>query len=357
MDSKLLMTPGPTNVPERVLRKMGEPMLHHRTKEYGKIFGEMSERLKYVFQTKNPVLTFPAAGTGGLEAAVVNMFSKGDKVLAVSIGEFGNRFIKIAEIYGVKVDIIEVPWGKGVEVEDIKENLRDDHKALIVTHNETSTAATNPIEKIGAFMKDKKQLFIVDGVSSIGGIEAKMDDWNIDVLITASQKALMSPPGLSFIGVSDKAWEANKNSTLPKFYWDLFNARKYLERPTPENPYTPAVSLIVGTNEALKMIEEEGLYNVYERHEKLALKLRYEVERMGLKIYTDKRFLSNTVTAILFEEDGAASRIKKTMEEEHDIIIAGGQGNLKGKMIRIGHMGCVNQEMIDMTLYALKKCL
>ncbi|QGU93854.1 aminotransferase class V-fold PLP-dependent enzyme [Clostridium bovifaecis] len=357
MEGKLLMTPGPTNVPERVLKKMSEPMIHHRTKEYGKLFGDMSERLKDVFQTKNPVLTFPAAGTGGLEASIVNMFSKGDKVLAVSIGVFGDRFIKIAEIYGLKVDAIEVPWGRGVEVDEIKERLRDDHKALILTHNETSTAATNPIEEIGRFMKDKKQLFIVDGVSSVGGLEVKMDEWNIDVLITASQKALMSPPGLAFIGVSDKGWEALKSSTLPKFYWDFFSARRCLEKSVPENPYTPAVSLILGVNEALKMIEEEGLYNVYKRHEYLAWKLRYEIEKMGLKIYTNKRFLSNTVTAITFDEDGIASRIKKNMEEEYKIVIAGGQGNLKGKMIRIGHMGCVNQEMIDKTLYALKQCL
>ena len=357
MEGKLLMTPGPTNVPERVLRKMSEPVIHHRTKEYGKLFGDMSERLKYVLQTKNPVLTFPSAGTGGLEAAIVNMFSKGDKVLIASIGVFGDRFIKIAETYGLKVDAIKVPWGRGVEVEEIKERLEDDHMALILTHNETSTAATNPIKEIGEFMKDKNQLFIVDGVSSVGGIEVKMDEWNIDVLVTASQKALMSPPGLAFIGVSDKAWEAAKSSDIPKFYWDFFSAREHLERPTPENPYTPAVSLISGVNEALKMIQEEGLYNVYERHEHLARKLRCELEKMGLNIYTDERFLSNTVTAITFDEEGIASKIKNRMEEEFGIVIAGGQGKMKGKMIRIGHMGYINQEMIDRTINALKKCL
>jgi aspartate aminotransferase-like enzyme len=357
MEGKLLMTPGPTNVPERVLRKMSEPIIHHRTKEYGKLFGEMSERLKYVFQTKNSVLTFPSAGSGGLEAAIVNMFSKGDKVLIASIGVFGDRFIKIAETYGLKVDAIKVPWGMGVEVEEIKERLKDDHKALILTHNETSTAATNHIKEIGEFMKDKSQLFIVDGVSSVGGIEVKMDDWNIDVLVTASQKALMSPPGLAFIGVSDKGWEAAKSSDIPKFYWDFFSAREHLEKPIPENPYTPAVSLILGVNEALKMIQEEGLYNVYERHENLANKLRCEVEKMGLNIYTDKRFLSNTVTAITFDEEGIASKIKNRMEEEFGIVIAGGQGKMKGKMIRIGHMGCVNEEMIDRTINALKRCL
>lgn len=357
MIDKLLMTPGPTNVPERVLRKMSESVIHHRTEEYSKIFKEMTKRLEYVFQTKNPVLTFTAAGTGGLEATIANMFSKDDKVLAVSIGVFGDRFIKIAKIYGLDVDVISVPWGKGVTLDEIKEKFSEKYKALIVTHNETSTATVNPIKEIGEFMKDKKQLFIVDGVSSIGGIEVKMDEWNIDVLVTASQKALMTPPGLCFIGVSDKAWEYAQKSNLPKFYFDFKAAREYLKKPMPQNPYTPAVTLIVAANEALKMIEEEGLYNVYERHAKLALMFRNEIKKMGLNIYTDEKYLSNTVTAITFNEDGVASEVKKKMEEEFNIIIAGGQQKLKGKMIRVGHMGCVNKEMIERTLNALKKCL
>lgn len=357
MEGKLLMTPGPTNVPQRVLDKMGEAVIHHRTVEYSKVFGEMNERIKMVFQTKNPVLTFPAAGTGGLESAIVNMFSPGDKVLIVSIGVFGDRFIKIAKLFGLEVDSISVPWGRGVTIDEIRERLQEDHKALIVTHNETSTATTNPLKEIGEFMKDKKQLLIVDGVSSIGGLEAKMDEWNIDVLITASQKALMTPPGLAFVGVSEKAFEAAKRSTIPKFYWDYLSAREYLDKPVPENPYTPAVSLIVAANEALKMIEEEGLDNVYKRHQILAEKVRIETEKMGLKIYTDLNYKSDVVTGFIFEEEGIASKIKKKMEQDFNIVIAGGQGKLKGKMIRIGHMGYVNHEMVERTLDALRKSL
>ncbi|WP_143760863.1 pyridoxal-phosphate-dependent aminotransferase family protein, partial [Clostridium haemolyticum] len=173
---------------------------------------------------------------------------------AVSCGVFGDRFITIAKIFGVNVDVIKVPLGTGVKLEEIKNKLTDEYKGLIVTHNETSTAVTNNIKEIGEFMKEKKQLFIVDGVSSVGGIEVKMDKWNIDVLITASQKALMSPPGLFFVGVSDKAWEASENSDIPKFYLDFKRAKEFLQRSIPENPYTPAVSLITATNEALKMI-------------------------------------------------------------------------------------------------------
>lgn len=357
MINKLLMTPGPTNVPDRVLKKMAETVFHHRTKEFSHILADMTDRLKYVFQTKNPVLTLTCAGTGGLEASIANLFSKGDKVLIVTIGVFGDRFIKIAKTYELDVDVLSIPWGRGVTLEEIKDNLLEEHKALIVTHNETSTAAVNPIKEIGEFMRNKKQLFIVDGVSSIGGIEARMDEWNIDVLVTASQKALMTPPGLSFVGVSDKAWEASERANLPKFYFDFKVARESLEKSMPQNPYTPAVSLIAATNEALKMIEEEGLHNVYARHEGLSKKFRSEVEKMGLNIYTDKDYLSNNVTAISFNEDNIASNIKKRMEDEFGIVIAGGQQNLKGKMIRIGHMGCIDEEMIERTLNALRKCL
>lgn len=355
--NKLLMTPGPTNVPQRVLEKMSETILHHRTSQYSNLFGEFNERLKYVFQTNNPVLTFPASGTGGLESAIVNSFSKGDKILAVSIGDFGNRFINIAKIYGLQVDEIIVPWGKAVTLEEVKKNLKPYHKGLIITHNETSTAVVNPIKEIGKFLNDKDILYIVDAVSSLGGIDIKMDEWNIDILITASQKALMSPPGLAFIGVSKKALYRCENSNLPKYYFDYLLAKKYMDKKEPQNPYTPAVSLISAANEALQMIEKEGLQNVFLRHEKLASKFREEIKNMGLKLYAQDHCYSNTVTAISFEEEGLASKIKDKLDKEYNIIISGGQGSTKGKLIRVGHMGCVNEEMIDKTLYAIRNLL
>ncbi|AOT70391.1 pyridoxal-phosphate-dependent aminotransferase family protein [Geosporobacter ferrireducens] len=347
----ILMTPGPTNVPERVLEKMKNTQCHHRTKEFGKIFGELNEGLKYVFQTKNPVLTFPAAGTGGLEAAIVNLFSPGDRVLAVSIGVFGDRFIEIGRTFGLQIDVLEVPRGRGVTVEEIQGALRDEHIALILTHNETSTGAVNPIKEIGEFMKDKSQIYIVDAVSSLGGSEIRMDNWHIDVLITASQKALMSPPGLTFIGVSDKAWEQVEKAKLPRFYWDFKKARRDMEKATPQNPYTPAVALIGAANEAIKMMQEEGLEAVFERHKKLAAYFRKEVEKLGLPLYTDENYLSDTITAIATVK---GEEIKKIMETQYGIVIAGGQDQLKGTMIRVGHMGYVDQDMIDRTLTALK---
>ena len=350
----LLMTPGPTNVPERVLEKMKNTQCHHRTKEFGRIFGELNEGLKYVFQTKNPVLTFPAAGTGGLEAAIVNLFSPGDRVLAVSIGVFGDRFIEIGRTFGLEIDVLEIPWGRGATLEELEGALKDEHRALILTHNETSTGAVNPIREIGEWIKEKPQFYVVDAVSSLGGSEIRMDDWHIDVLITASQKALMSPPGLTFIGVSDQGWEQVEKAKLPRYYWDFKKARKDMEKPSPQNPYTPAVALIGAANEAIKMMQEEGLEAVFERHRRLAAYFRQEVEKLGLPLYTHPDYLSDTITAIATTK---GEEIKKIMETKYGIVIAGGQDQLKGTMIRVGHMGYVNQEMIDRTLTALKGAL
>lgn len=354
MEKMLLMTPGPTNVPDRVLETMKKTVCHHRTREFESLFGELNEGLKAVFQTETPVLTFPAAGTGGMEAAIANFFSAGDKVLIVSIGVFGDRFIQIAKIFGLGVEALSIPWGRGVYLDEIKKALKDEHKALILTHNETSTGASNPIQEIGVWMKGKDQLFIVDAISSLGGSEIRMDEWNIDVLIAGSQKALMTPPGLAFVGVSERAWEAAEKSALPKFYWDLKKARKMMEGTRPQTPYTPAVALIGAAGEAVKMILEEGLEQVFQRHQTLAAYFRREAEKLNLQRYTDENFLSDTITAFITQE---AETIKKRMESEQRIIIAGGQGNLKGQMIRIGHMGAVNEEMIARTLKGLKAVL
>ena len=355
-NEKLLMTPGPTNIPTRVLESMNTAMLHHRTKEFGELFGSFNKKLKMIFQTSGSVLTFPAAGTGGLEATIVNCFSPQDKVLGISIGVFGDRFMEIGKTFGVDIDVIKVESGEGIEIEEIKNKFKDEYKALIVTHNETSTGATNHIDKIGEFMKDKSQLYIVDAVSSLGGLEIKMDEWNIDILISASQKALMSPPGLTFVGVSEKAWDYIEKSKMPKYYWNFKNAKKDMEKAIPENPYTPAVSLIVGTNEALDMILEEGLDNVFDRHKRLGELFRNEVKKLNLELFVKERYISNTITSIKIEND-LAPKIKKMMEEEFNIIIAAGQEELKTKIIRVGHMGYVNEEMIYKTSDALKKTL
>jgi len=355
MNEKLLMTPGPTNVPKRVLDSMSQSMMHHRTSEFSSMLSQLSERLKYVFQTSSDVLTFPAAGTGGLEAVLVNLFSPGDRVLLVSIGVFGDRFAKIAQAFGLEVDKLEVMWGMGAAPQAISDRLKDSHKAVIVTHNETSTAASNDIQKIAEILSGEDKLLIVDAVSSLGGIELRMDEWGIDAVVTASQKALMSPPGLTFISLSERAWEHARKSKMPKYYWDFEKARDDLNKAKPQNPYTPAVSLVAAANEALAMIQEEGLENVWKRHGLVAKRVRSGVEKLGLKIYTHGDYLSNTVTAVDIGE--RAESVKAMMEKEHGIIISGGQGQLKGRIIRIGHMGCIDCEMADRTLRALEDCI
>ena len=355
MDKKILMTPGPTNVPERVLKAMAYPVLHHRTDEYCALFGEFSERLKYVFQTRNDVMTFPAAGTGGLEAAAINLFSPGEKILAVSIGVFGDRFASIAQQFGVDVEKLEIPWGSGADIDSIRKAIGDEHTSILVTHNETSTGASNDLREIGKLARENDLLFVVDAVSSLGGLELKMDEWGIDVLISASQKALMSPPGLTFISLSDKAWDRVEKSTMPKYYWDIKKAREYMNKEKPQNPYTPAVSLIAATNESLKIIQEEGIENVIKRHSDLADMFRREVEKMGLHLFANERYRSDVVTSVDVGKN--AARLKREMEEVHGIVISGGQGDLKGRIVRIGHMGCVDEDMIKRTINAMQDCM
>lgn len=355
---KLLMTPGPTMVPPAVLMDEGAPMIHHRTPEYSEIFKAFNENLKIVFQTRNHVITFPASGTGGLEASVVNFFSPGDKVLCVSIGLFGDRVATIAKNFGLDVDKLTVTLGEAVEPKRVEEALeKKDYKGLFVTHNETSTGATNDIEAIGKIARNRDVLFLVDAVSSLGGIDLQTDAWGVDVVVSASQKALMSPPGLAFVSVSDKAWEAAKNSKSPKFYWDILRARESLEKPSPQNPYTPAVSLIRASNRALELIIEEGLQEVFNRHQKLAKATQAAVEALELKFFTAPNARSNVITSIAMPEGIDGDKVRKIMSEKYGVMVAGGQGDLKGKLVRIGHMGYVSHGDIIQTIAALEKAM
>lgn len=352
------MTPGPTIVPASVLTAEGEPAIHHRTKEYGQLFQEFNENLQYVFQTKNPVITFPGAGTGGLEAAVVNFFSPGDKILVVSIGFFGDRFAEIASIFGLDVELLAVPWGQSVDPSNIKTKINEnDYKAVLVTHNETSTGACNNIYQISKVLAGKDLLFIVDAVSSLGALDLQTDAWGVDVAITASQKALMSPPGLTFLSVNEKGWEAAKTAKCPKYYWDIIKAKESMEKELPQNPYTPAVSLIRGCNVALNMIKEEGLQRVFKRHTRLARMLQVAVKAIGLEFFAAEKARSQCITSIVMPQGIDGEKVRKRMSNEHNVIIAGGQEKLKGKIIRIGHMGYVYDEDILETIKALEHSL
>lgn len=356
---KLLMTPGPTMIPPRVLQAMSRQIIHHRTKEFQAIFTEFNNKLKKVFDTQNDVLTFASSGTGAMEASIANLFSPGDKVLVGTIGVFGDRYVKIAKAYGLDVDVISVPWGQALDPEYIKKRLdadvNDEIKAVIVTHNETSTGVTNDIEAIGRILKGRRQLFIIDAISSLGGIPLKTDEWGVDVVVTGSQKALMAPPGLSFASLSPRAWEAVKQSKLPKFYFDFLAYREKLA--DNDTPYTPAVTLIIGTNVALDMIMEEGLEKIYARNHRLAQATRAAAQAMGLELFAESSHASDIITAIKGPEGVDVEKVRKIMNLKYDIMITGGQGKLKGQILRIGHVGYVDQFDLLKTLTGLEYAL
>ncbi len=356
---KLLMTPGPTMIPARVLEVMRRQIIHHRTKEFEVVYDGLEEDLKFVFQTKNMVLMFSSSGTGAMESAVVNLFSPGDKVLAISIGAFGDRFAEIAQAFGLNVNKLSVNWGEAVDVSKVKEILDSDKeiKAVLMTHNETSTGVTNDIEAVGKLIKGTDKLLVVDAISSLGGLDLQMDNWGIDVVVTGSQKALMAPPGLAYVALSDKAWEAVNASKLPKFYWDYKKYRKGLLKEGENPPYTPAISLLMAQAEALKMIKEEGLQEVFARHKKLALATQAGVAELGLELFAKQDVSSYIITAVKAPEGIDIGKVIKTMNLKHDIMITGGQKHLKGKIFRIGHCGYTDSLDLIKTFAALEYSL
>lgn len=338
-----LMIPGPTTVPDRVLQAMHRPLINHRGPEYEAMFKKISTDIAKIFQTSQPVLIYPSAGTGMMEAAVVNVLSPGDKVLAVTIGVFGDRLAEIAGRFGAIVEKIAVPWGSMADPQVLACRLAEDRhheiKAVFITHNETSTGVTNNLQALAAACASHPALIIVDAVSSLGAVELKMDEWHLDVVFTGAQKALMLPPGLGFLALSKKAWEAQAVSTLPKYYWDATLLKKSLAKW--QNPYTPAVSLLYGLAESLTMIEEEGLAAIFRRHELIGQAMRAGVEALGLELFAESAAASNTVTAVLAPEGIEAAKIQTYMREVQGIILSGGQQQLAGKIFRIGHLGYV----------------
>jgi len=340
---KLLMTPGPTMVPSSVLAVMSRQIIHHRTAAFVEEYEQLEENLKLLYQTENMVLMFASSGSGAMESAIVNMFCPGDKALVVSIGSFGERFAEICNVYGLDVVKLAFEWGEAADVSKIKEALDNDKnneiKAVIMTHNETSTGVTNDIEAVGKLVRGTDRLFIVDAISSMGGIEIKTDEWGIDVVVTGSQKGLMCPPGLAYASVSEKAWAACERSTLPKFYFDYKKYKKGFLGQGENPPYTPAVSLMLGQAEALKLMREEGFENVYARHRTLALAAQAGAEALGLELFCKKEDSSNIITPVRAPEGIDIGKVIKTMNTKYDVIVAGGQKHLKGKIFRIGHCG------------------
>lgn len=336
-----LRIPGPTPVPKEVLQALAQPMINHRGPEFAAILRRVTTRLQYFFQTAAPVLTFPASGTGGQEAAIANLFSPGDHVVAITIGAFGNRFAKIAERSGLQVTRIEFPWGQAADLATVEARLKTlaPYRGVLMTHNETSTGVMNDVERLAAMIRglNPDTLIAVDAVSSLGCVPLEMDPWDLDVVFTGSQKGWMTPPGIMMIAAGPRAWEANKSAKLPRFYFDWELSRKNLEKW--QHPTTPPVSVFYGLDVALEMMLAEGREAIFERHQRIGDYVRWRAKEIGLQLFADEAYASNTVTAVRTPEGVDAKALLKKLREEDAVVFAGGQEHLEGKIIRVGHLG------------------
>ncbi|MFQ5960288.1 MAG: pyridoxal-phosphate-dependent aminotransferase family protein [Candidatus Methylomirabilales bacterium] len=350
-----LFAPGPTSVPPEALLTMARPIPHHRAPEFEALMAEVRDGLKALFQTTEEVLLFTASGTGGMEAAVVNTLSPGDKVLVIRGGKFGERWGEICQAYSIDFIPIDVPYGKTVDPALVATALKKDPKvaAVFTTHSETSTGVLHDIHAIAQVVQKTPTLLVVDAITSLGVIDLPMDAWGVDVVVAGSQKALMLPPGLTMVGVSQKAWTAVEQSRLPKYYFDFTAERKHLLKN--QSHFTPAISLVVGLRETLRMIQSEGLHNVIRRHERLAAAMRAGVTALGLELFADRPSPAVTAVKVPAGVDGGA--IVKTLRAKHGVTIAGGQGSMKGKIFRLATLGYADASDVVVALSALELTL
>ncbi|MBU4590255.1 MAG: alanine--glyoxylate aminotransferase family protein [Candidatus Omnitrophica bacterium] len=351
-----LLTPGPTPVPPESLSAMARPIIHHRTPEFQAILKEVEEGLKYVFQTKESVLIISSSGTGAMEGAVASLLSPGDRAVVVRAGKFGERWGELCAAYGIEFTAIDVEWGKTVNPQKIKEILEKDDKikAVYVTLCETSTGVTADIQAIAKITKDTQAVLVVDAISALGAVPLKTDEWGIDVVVSCSQKGLMIPPGLAFVSLSKKALGLVEKSTLPKYYFNFKAYKKSIDKN--DTPYTPAVNLVIGLNEALKIIKKDGLENVIARHKKHAQAVRGAMEALGMELFAPDAF-SDAVTSVKVPEGIDGAKLVKTMRDAHGVGIAGGQAQLKGKIFRIATMGYISASDLKICIQTLETVL
>ncbi|HLC17431.1 MAG TPA: alanine--glyoxylate aminotransferase family protein [Thermodesulfobacteriota bacterium] len=356
MKKRYLLAPGPTPVPESTLLAMASPIIHHRTPQFSAIFKEAAGLLRYVFQTEEDVIMLAASGTGAMEASITNLFSPGDEVVAVNGGKFGERWGKLSEAYGLKVHWLQVEWGKAVEAGAVKKLLDKNPgiKGVLTQASETSTTVAHPVKEIAALTRDRDCLTIVDGITAVGVFDVPMDSWGIDVLVSGSQKAFMLPPGLAFISLSKKAWKFRESSKCPRFYFDLAKERKNLGKDT--TAYTPAVSLITGLKESLRLIKEEGLEKVFARHDRLARAARAASLALGLKLLAPES-PSNAATGIYVPDGVDGEKLVKFIRDEMGVTLAGGQDHLKGRILRIAHLGYVDTFDLIIAVSAVEMAL
>ncbi len=355
--STQLRIPGPTPLPERVVRAMNRPLIDHRGPEFAAILSEVSAGAKRVFKTSSDLLLLTASGTGGLESAVANLVSPGDEVVVALCGNFGERFAALASAYGADVVRLEFEWGQPVDPDDLTRVLKSHPKAkvLLLTHNETSTGLTNPLRELARAGRDAGRVVVVDGVSSISSIAIETDAWGIDVAVSGSQKGWMAPPGIALVSVSERAWEQQAKARSPRFYFDWKEAKTWADKGM--TPFTPAIPVAFALQEGLHMLEEEGLEKVYERHARLARATQAGLKALGFELYAREGFRSNTVTSALPPSGLDVNALRKLLNEKYGVVIAGGQGKMTGKMVRVGHLGAVAEGDVVQVLWAMEQAL
>jgi aspartate aminotransferase-like enzyme len=336
---KYLFTPGPAAVPPEVLLEMAQPIIHHRTPQFSAVLDQARERLKPLFGTQQEVILFAASGTGAMESSVTNLLSPGEHAIFVNGGKFGERWGKMLKTYGMVPHEIKVEWGRGVRPGEIEDALKahPEARAVFVQASETSTCTLHPVAEIGKITRNRDVLLVVDGITSVGVFEQKMDEWGVDALVTGSQKALMLPPGLGMIALSPRAWDSVKKSKTPRFYFDLSRELK-AQREEHTTAFTPAVSLISGLNKSLEMLHAEGLEKVYARHAIMAEATRDAARALGMKLISPDSPAPG-VTGILAPEGIDTGKVVKYMRDTLGVSVQGGQDQMKGRLVRIGHMG------------------
>ena len=352
-----LRIPGPTPLPERVVRSMTRPMIDHRGPEFATILAEITAGAKRVFKTENDLLLLTSSGTGGLESAVANLVSPGDEVVVALCGNFGERFAALAAAYGADVVRLEFEWGQPVDPDDLSVVLERHPKArlLLLTHNETSTGLTNPLRELARAGRKADRIVVVDGVSSISSIAIETDAWGIDVAVSGSQKGWMAPPGFALVSVSERAWAQQVKARSPRFYFDWKEAKAWAEKGM--TPFTPAVSVAFAMQEGLRMLEEEGLENVYQRHARLARATQAGLEALGFQLFARDGYRSHTVTSALPPPGLDVNALRKLLDARYGVVIAGGQGKMTGKMVRVGHLGAVAEGDVVQVIWAIEQAL
>jgi aspartate aminotransferase-like enzyme len=360
MKDSLLMLPGPTPVRPEVLAANARPMINHRGPAFAEILGRVLSGLKEVFRTQGEVGLLTCSGTGAMEAALINVLSPGDRVLCCSSGWFGDRFGDIAAAYGARVEVMKVEWGQPFEAATLEGRLAEDRehsiRAVLLTHNETSTGVQNDLRALAAARGGHPALFIVDAVSSLGAAELRMDDWGLDVVAAASQKAFAAPPGLAFVALSRRALQALEQARMPRYYLDLRRSLEYQAKG--QTPFTPCVSAVFALDVALRHLLGEGLETAWARHERHARAVRAGVEALGLRLFAAPQAASPTVTAFHVPSDIGAANLQKRLETDYGVVIAGGMRHTAGRILRIGHLGAGSSVLpILGTLSSLECCL